>query len=1151
MLGKIIKVILIATGVALVLLLFAMLIITLGWYGFFIVLGIIGLTVAGLYFRKIWLRRREQRFVNQIVEQDENLQKGQSDKEREQRRELQDRWKDAMGTLKRSHLRKLGNPLYVLPWYMVIGESGSGKTTAIKSAKLSSPFAEAPRVSGLSGTKNCDWWFFDHSIIIDTAGRYAIPVDEGRDKDEWQKFLNLLVKYRRKEPLNGLIVTLAADKLLTADATEIEADARSIRMRVQELMLALGVKFPIYLLITKCDLVQGMTDFCEQLPEEAHKQAMGFLNQGKMEEAGELTQLSINSIVDRLRNLRLLLLHEIKTSKIDPALLLFPDEFAKLQSGLETFIQVAFQETPYQEVPILRGLYFSSGCQEGTPYSHFLKTLGLIGEQDVLPGSSKGLFLHDFFARILPADRTVFAPTGRALEWNRLTRNYGFAAWVILVTALCGVLAFSFINNMTALQSVSNDYIKGPDFKDDLLLDVDSLDGFRQEIITIEEKNRDWWVPRLGLDHSLQAESKLKKRYSEKFTRYLLQPFTQGLRAEIADISDVTPAEDIGTYVIHILKRIALLKNRLENRSTVPEDLDAIPKKAFLLSNRSAFPPQVSETLPQLYRDYLRWTSDAETLEEEKEQLNEFLQSILWRKGGDLNWLVAWANSLEDLPGVTLADFWNGEGTQDSAAYFVGAAFTRKGKQRIDDFIEEMKIDLKTDKIADFNQKIAAFEPWYQATYLAVWDRFAASFSAGQDMLRGGDDWRLMAQKIADNQGPYFALLDRMAEELVPFVAQEKLPHWVQQVFRYKELSALAPKTSEEEKNLFSAAFDKGKTLIAKGRQVVDKAQGDSWNRVNSIKAYHAMRQSLKSIAKKTASSKAVYDASYKVYEEDSVTGESPFYTAYRSFVRLRDNMLFDPKGEENFWKLVNGPLDFLWSYFQTESSCYLQDIWDAEVLNKVKRVTAQRQKWEMLFQNPGHALSFIDGPAKPFYQQGQQKRQNYFYENSFPFEEALFSMMDRGQVSPPVAQSSYLIFIKGVPTDLNPEARLNLHATHLVIPCANENLMLDTESFPTRVTPFSWFPETCGEANLRIEFENNLILEKGFSLPDFIRVFENGQEVFTPQDFPGQRQLLERSGIRKIKVKYQLSGKNLRTVKALNQWSLGSIPQKIGKCWD
>ena len=269
---KILKVSLVLLAVLLIVLLVFGLVLRMDWpwwVAFVLLLILAGLGLGALFLRRIMVRRREQRFVQQVIEQDEARIKTFTGKERDEMKALQDRWKEAVEALRRSHLRKYGNPLYVLPWYMVIGESGSGKTTAIWSAKLSSPFAEVKRASGISGTKNCDWWFFEQAVIIDTAGRYAIPVDEGRDKEEWQRFLTLLVKYRKKEPLHGLIVTVAADKLLEASPEALEEDGRSIRRRIDELMRVLGIKFPVYVLVTKCDLVQGLTKFSEQLPEKA------------------------------------------------------------------------------------------------------------------------------------------------------------------------------------------------------------------------------------------------------------------------------------------------------------------------------------------------------------------------------------------------------------------------------------------------------------------------------------------------------------------------------------------------------------------------------------------------------------------------------------------------------------------------------------------------------------------------------------------------------------------------------------------------------------------------------------------------------------------------------------------------------------------
>ena len=153
-----------------------------------------------------------------------------------------------------------------MPWYLVVGESGSGKTTSLSSAKLASPFADTARTSGISGTRNCDWWFLENAIVVDTAGRYTIPVNGEPDKEEWQKLLSLLVKYRRREPLNGLIVTVAADKLVGAGREALEEEGRTIRRRIDEMMRVLGVKSPSYVLVTKCDLIPGHEQLLRAAP---------------------------------------------------------------------------------------------------------------------------------------------------------------------------------------------------------------------------------------------------------------------------------------------------------------------------------------------------------------------------------------------------------------------------------------------------------------------------------------------------------------------------------------------------------------------------------------------------------------------------------------------------------------------------------------------------------------------------------------------------------------------------------------------------------------------------------------------------------------------------------------------------------------------
>lgn len=234
-----------------------------------------GMGVTIFLLRKWWLKRREIRFLDGIVGTD---MPGNMSLIDDASRELRRRFKEGIATLQKSHLKGQGNPLYVLPWYLIVGKSGAGKSTAIRSARLSSPFGDINRISGVDGTRNCDWWFFDDSVVIDIAGCYSLHRNEDLDRSEWIAFLEHLVKYRKKEPINGIIVTVEADQLLSGNQEKTEDEGRTIRKRIDEVIHVMGAKFPIYLLVTKCDLVFGMDRFCHLLPESTLDQAMGLMN---------------------------------------------------------------------------------------------------------------------------------------------------------------------------------------------------------------------------------------------------------------------------------------------------------------------------------------------------------------------------------------------------------------------------------------------------------------------------------------------------------------------------------------------------------------------------------------------------------------------------------------------------------------------------------------------------------------------------------------------------------------------------------------------------------------------------------------------------------------------------------------------------------
>lgn len=269
------------------------------WLVLAIVSGLLCLLVAAIAIWQYRARRKEKQFINRIIDQDNARISLGKDSMRIELRELSSKWKESVERLRKSALRKKGNPLYVLPWYMVMGESGAGKTSAIRNSGLSTPMTELERIRGIDGTKNCDWYFLDNAIVLDTAGRYTIPDDEVADLEEWKSFLALLSRHRRREPISGLVLAISVERLLLDTEERTIENGKLIRQHINHLIRALGAKFPVYVMVTKMDLVYGFNDFSNNLKPEMLHEAMGFLNNGKKLSWKEVLDEAVQSIGNR------------------------------------------------------------------------------------------------------------------------------------------------------------------------------------------------------------------------------------------------------------------------------------------------------------------------------------------------------------------------------------------------------------------------------------------------------------------------------------------------------------------------------------------------------------------------------------------------------------------------------------------------------------------------------------------------------------------------------------------------------------------------------------------------------------------------------------------------------------------------------------
>jgi type VI secretion system protein ImpL len=313
-----------------------------------------------------------------------------------------------------ARLRAVGSRqyLYDLPWYAFIGAPGAGKTTALINSGLRFPLADRlgrEPVRGVGGTRNCDWWFTDEAVFLDTAGRYTTQQsDQQVDAGAWKSFLQLLKKSRPRRPINGVMVTVSVADLLQQSSAEQDTHAAALRARVQELYQELGVRIPIYVLVTKSDLLAGFGEFFGSLGKDERAQVWGFsLPFGK----DDLDAAAMSAELARLEQRLYDRLPERLEEERDPArralLYGFPQQFALLRDRLVHFTEAAFAPTRFETVPLLRGLYFASGTQEGSPIDRVMGAL------------ARSLRLGH---KLLPAQQ----PSGRSYFLTRLLRDVVF-----------------------------------------------------------------------------------------------------------------------------------------------------------------------------------------------------------------------------------------------------------------------------------------------------------------------------------------------------------------------------------------------------------------------------------------------------------------------------------------------------------------------------------------------------------------------------------------------------------------------------------------------------------------------------------------------------------------------------------------------------
>jgi type VI secretion system protein ImpL len=430
----------------------------------YIVIGILVVSVLAAVVELVRSQRSASNMEDSMRWQaEQQVEHSRPDKKREIE-EMKQRFEDAVDRLKRSKLgrgRRGSAALHALPWYLFIGPPSSGKTTAIVNSGLNFPVG-TDRIRGVGGTRNCDWFFSDQAILLDTAGRYVTETD---DEKEWHTFLDMLRDNRPGRPINGVVVAISVADLLDADPYDLEWHATTIRRRIVELGDRLGVRFPVYLVFTKCDLIRGFADFFRDLTQKEREQIWGCTFEEPEDERAPRNRFAaeFDRLSDALADIRLTRLHRSMKREARNRVFVFPVEFAQMKETLADFVGHLFQPNPYESEPELRGFYFTSGTQEGRPIDRVIRNVAERFELPAQNGSepepaveTKSYFLKDLFTQVIIPDQYRVERTQKSVQTGRWKRAGALTAGVAALALFAVGVTQAGLRSLWDLQDVED-----------------------------------------------------------------------------------------------------------------------------------------------------------------------------------------------------------------------------------------------------------------------------------------------------------------------------------------------------------------------------------------------------------------------------------------------------------------------------------------------------------------------------------------------------------------------------------------------------------------------------------------------------------------------------------------------------------------------
>nr|WP_321466008.1 SPOR domain-containing protein [uncultured Desulfobulbus sp.] len=729
----------------------------------------------------------------------------------------------------------------------------------------------------------------------------------------------------------------------------------------------------------------------------------------------------------------------------------------------------------------------------------------------------RGFFLHSLFQQRLPQDRHIQLPLLARLINLRQLRRLGLAAWYLLAIGLAGWLGFTYVQNVRVLENgpiPSKEMVTEAGFTDPL----PELQKLHDSIIEAEQKNRTLIISRFGFDQSKAYEEQLKTRFADLFGQTLLrmEPIALGYwRQNLNHFS----ARQKQLYAQFLLGQWQINSNRIKNDTQSLQQYARLTDPLWSL----LFPKAAQIPVGPLYLAYQRWQGIAlptPLAADYSQAMTDLLSRI---RSQEADWL--WAAPAVSAEAVAIEDFWID--FPQAGWIEVPGGLTLQGRTEAESFLNQILLPLAQ---GDAKKTQDLFWQNYWQQFFTAWERFTSELLEQGRILSESPGNIVAAGPVLRQDGPYWRLFTRFADEMKGLPDSQNRPAWVRQ---WQILSTAWDSFILQQNRKTGGVTDK---ISALATQVVHSGEELAGQRINlAVSTREQLAQlfasylaDLAALSPVTVSREDRVDQFGRFFRGLQQGETSTFYTAYADYRKL---VSLESDGAEDTLssRLIFAPLAFIAQVALGEATTILQQNWTETVIAPLGTGHTANQMGQLFSQADSPVPKFIAGPAAPFLEastSGYRPRKGYGM--SLPFRPDFLAFLFNGTRASKNTFKSFTVTLATRPMNVNSESTIHPFASKISLQCADKEFVLDNWNYASQAE-FTWSPASCGDVVLSLQFPAGISLNKRYAgplgFPKFLNDFSDGSQTFALSDFSGDSGPLKEQKLSTVTLAYRVSG--------------------------